>query len=929
MARRFPWLKIVSVLALVAILGVGAATVALKAFFPEPKIRAMIVDAARKQLGREVKLTGIGVGVTGLSLKGLEISERPDFSAGTFLSVDSFSLRPSWRALIQKRLVVASAVANGLKVKVVKAADGKFNYETLAAADAAPSSAPAAKSSDAPPTEFNVRHLRIKRGAVEYRDETSKSAWSVTGLTLALDNFSLSDPFTIDVSLNARGKAGERPVDAAISFTGRVHPERGDLSKIKTEFSHLSVEQDGVKLTAKGTIAHLDAPDATLDLSLSVAGKTLLESAGTVRVSSPAAAGARAVDADLKLNTSGLDTTLLAKLVPMTGIPALKLPAANAELVGRYEGDTASLKTLKLSWPDGKVEASGTARGLEGKTPVYEGQARFGVEIPEIRSGQYSFIALPPKSFVPAMHLDGDVTYGGDELKITSLDATTKQGTFSASGAVRKLSSAKPVPDLVLRFDLNLPAFKVSELPVAVSGPVSTLVVPAARVEGGARIHNDDLTFEKVSIAGKSGTLKLNGTVAKALAGTPEPALELQADLDLPPLTDKDLPFPGVPQGLDLPRSRWAADLSYTPRAVAVRKLDLKLANNELSMEGGVTDPSGRAIFDLTLKCKRFVLEELTKITQVTRDLKMSGSGFFALAITGNNEKPVFSGKLQFKGVGATVADLALADFTGTASFDGKRIDVPNLKGKIADGSLTMDLTVKDYTKIPEIQLEASLDRFDLGKYLAAKTKLAQNAQAAKTPKPAAAEKPTTSMRTRGRLDVGALTHPNATVEKVAATWDLHGLTPDLSKLSGEAILNVGGGKIHAVGDMASQSPIVKILVFPLLIVQKIGKFGGAQVFPDFNNITLQRLTGDYAFRDGVMTVRDSHMDSDAARISAKGTINLPTEALDLVMTAQVANVMPIDVAVKGTVASPKTNVKVAKAAAEAAVNLIENLLKR
>ncbi len=935
MARQFPWLKIASVFVLVAILGMGAATVALKAFFPEPKIRAMIVDAARKQLGREVKLTGIGVGLTGLSLRGLEISERPNFEAGTFLSVESFSLRPSWRALLQKRLVVASALAEGLEVKVIKAADGKFNYETLAAAAPATSAAPAAKSPEGPPAEFNIRHLRIKRGSVEYRDEATKASWTVSDLALALDDFSLSEPFNVDVSFHARGKAGDRPVDAALSFAGTVHPERGDPAKFKAEISRFSVEQDGIKLTAKGRVAGLDAPDTTLDLTVSVAGKTLLSSSGDLRVSAPGEGGARSVDADLKLNTSGIDTMWLAKLMPSAGFPALKIPAADAVVVGHWDGATASLKTLKLTWPEGKVEGSGTAKQLGSKTPIYEGQARFGLDVPEIRAGQYSYIPLPPKSFVPAMRLDGDVAYGGDELMISSLAGKTKQGTFSASGAVRKLGSAKPVPDLTLRFDLNLPAFKVSELPVAVSGPLSTLVVPAARVEGGARIQNDDLTFEKVSIAGKSGTLKLNGLLAKALAGTPEPALELQADLDLPALTDKDLPFPGVTKGLDLPPSRWAADLSYTPRAVTLRKLDVKLANNELSMEGGVVDPGGRAAFDLTLKCKRFVLEELTKITQNTRDLKMSGSGFFALAITGNKEKPIFGGKLQFKGVGATVADLALADFTGTASFDEKRIDVPNLKGKIGDGSLTMDLTVKDYTKVPEIQLEATLDRFDLGKYLSAKTKLAQSAQAAKAGKPApvAAEKPPAPLSTRGRLDIGALIHPNASVEKVAATWDLYGLTPDLRRLSGEAKLNVGGGTLHAIGDMASQSPLVKILIFPLLIAQKIGGIVGGRIFPDFNNITLRSLTGDYSFKEGVMTVRDSEMDSNAAQISAKGTINLPTEALDLVMAVLIPRAPPIEVVVKGTVASPKTNVNVAKAAAkaaaEAAGHLLEGLLKR
>lgn len=861
MVRALPSLKVVAVLVLVVVLGAGTALVALKAFFPEPKIRAWVVGAARKQLGREVRLAGIGVGLTGLRLRGLEISERPDFAAGTFLSVESFALRPSWRALAKRRLVVASTAADGLKIRIIKAVDGSFNYETLAAATAtaAPAAAAAAASSEGTSLEFNVRRLRVMRGTVEYRDEAGKAVWALSDLALRLDDFSLTDPFDVDVSFRVRGKAGEQPVDATLALAVTIHPARGHRETFSAEIARLSVVTHGLKLLLKGRVAGLDAPEAVLDAALTLAGKTLIEAAGTVRVlSAGGSPGARAVDADFKLQTPGFDTTWLAGLLPEAAIPALTLPAADAAVVGRWDGASASLKTLRLSWAGGKMEGSGAARGLGAKTPVYEGQVRFG---------------------------------------------------------------------------FALPAFKVSELPFAASSLPASLVVPAARVGGSARVRGNDLTLETIVITGRSGTLRLGGVVAKALTGTPEPALDIVADLNLPALTDVDLPFAGVPAGLHLPPSRWEADLTYAPRAVRLRKFGVKIEGSEFSVEGGVSDPAGRAAFDLLLKSKRFVLDELTRLTPQTRDLKLSGSGFFALSVTGNKEKPVFGGKLQFKGLGATVADLLLSDFTGTVSFDERRIDVPNLKGKLGDGALTMDLTIKDYGRLPEVQIEAGLDRFDLGKYLAAKNKLTQDAQAANAgkgaAKPAAEVKPATPLRTRGRVEIGALRHPNATVEQASASWDLYGVTPDMRKLSGEAKLRVGGGKLHAIGDMAKSSPVVKVLIFPILIFQKIGRVGGIRLFPDFNDITLRKIIGDYAFKDGVMTLRQSEMDSDAASVTASGVINLPAETLDLLVTAQVANVAPIDVAVTGTVASPKTKVNVVKFIAAPAKQLIEGLLKR
>jgi len=926
MARARLWLNVTGSLVLLAALGAGAALVALKAFFPEPKARAYAVGKASRQLGREVRLKRIDAGLTGLHLQGLEVSERPDFSAGTFLSVETFSLRPSWKALLRRELVVASASADGLKVSVVRNADGSFNYDTLASSAAAP--APAPKAPEGPAPELNIRSLRVVRGEASYLDKGTGAAWSATGLTMKLDDFSLSEPFSLDASVRLKGKAGERPVDAALAFAGTVNLGRGARDKFKLEFKRLSAEQEGLKLSAKGKVAGLDAPDAALEATLSAAGKTVLEAGGTLRASAPGADGARAVDADLKLKTPGLDTSLIAKWAPAAGVPSVSIPAAEASLVARYEGSSAAVKSFRASWSGGMVDGSGLAKGLGGKSPAYEGRAKFGVDVPEIRAGQYPFLKLPPKSFIPAMRVDGEAALAGGELTLAALSAKFKQGTASASGSVRKLGSAKPVPDLSLRIGADLPSFRVSELPVTVSALPADFVVPAMRLDGGARVRGDDVTLEKLSVKGTAGSLRLDGLVAKALAGTPEPALEVQADLDLPALTDKDLPFPGVPPGLELPPSKWDADLSYTPRAVRLRKLGVRIASNEVSVEGGVSDPAGRGAFDLLVKCKRFVLEELTRLTPATRDLKLSGSGFFALSVTGTKEKPLFGGKLQFKGVGATVAELALSDFTGTASFDERRIDVPNLKGKVADGTLTMDLTVKEYAKAPEIQLEASLDRFDLGRYLAAKKKLEADAKTAKAAKAAKAgkpaeEKPVTPIRTRGKVEIGALLHPNAQLQGVTASWDLYGVTPDMKRLGGDARLGTGAGKLHAVGDMALQSPIVKVLIFPILIFQKLS------LGVNLNDIAVRKIVGDYLFKDGVMTLRQSEMDSTAAQVGAVGTIDLPAEGLDLTVTAQVGNLPAVDVAVTGTVTAPKTKVKVGKLLENAGKNLLEGILRR
>lgn len=920
MARARLWIKVTVCVGLVAVLGGGAALVGIKMMFPEPKARAYVIEAARKQLGREVRLTRIDAGLTGLHLQGLEISERPNFDAGTFVSVETFSVRPSWRALLQKKLVIVSATADGLKVNVVKSADGAYNFSTLASSGTAAASS-GKSAEESPPGELNIRSLRVTRGTFEYRAPDGN--FTVTEFSLKLDDVSMLEPFQVEASMRAKGKYGERPVDAQLGFAGTVNFARGARDKFWTNIKRLSIEQEGVKLTAKGKITGLDAVSADLDAAISYSGKTLLEAKGLVTAGSPAANGARAIGLDMNLKTPGLDTTLVAKWAPGLGLPAIKFPAMDAAVVGRWEGDAATFSSLRVKWPDGKLDGSGSAMGLGGKSPVYAGTAKFGFDLPEIKAGQYTFIKLPPKSSIPAMRLDGEAAYAGGDLTLTSLAAKFKQGTASASGSVRKLGSAKPVPDLSVTFAVDLPSFKISEAPLAIKSLPQDFVVPAMRLDGGARARGDSVTLDKAVIKGKSGTLRLDGTVS------PAPDLEVQADLDLPALTEKDLPFPGVTPGLELPPSRWDADLSYTSKAIRLRRLGVKIASNELSIEGGVTDPAGRGAFDLLLKCKRFVLDELTRLTPNTRDLKLTGSGFFALSVTGTKEKPVFGGKLQFKDLGAVVSELPLSGFTGTVSFDERRIDVPNLKGQVADGTLKMDLTIKEYAKVPEIQIEASLDRFDLGKYLSAQKKLQQDAQAAKAAKAAKTgkaveEKPAAPIRTRGKVTIASLFHPNAQLQDATASWDLWGVTPDMKRLNGDAQLGAGEGKLKDIAQLAIQSPTVKVMLTPILIIQKLS-FG-----VDLNNIAVLGMAGDYAFKDGLMTLRKSTLDAGAkAQVSTLGTIDLPSERLDLTVNAHIGTLPAADFAVTGTISEPKSKLKVGKLLENAGKNLLNSILIR
>jgi hypothetical protein len=124
---------------------------------------------------------------------------------------------------------------------------------------------------------------------------------------------------------------------------------------------------------------------------------------------------------------------------------------------------------------------------------------------------------------------------------------------------------------------------------------------------------------------------------------------------------------------------------------------------------------------------------------------------------------------------------------------------------------------------------------------------------------------------------------------------------------------------------MGASNPALKVLTLPLAIFQGLGR--AAMGIPDLSDIEVRAITGDYLIQNGVMHVRESHLDSEKADVRATGSVDLPKEALDLVVTAQVGRVAPpIDIQVRGTVSEPKTKLKVGKAIADGLQNLLQNI---
>jgi hypothetical protein len=573
------------------------------------------------------------------------------------------------------------------------------------------------------------------------------------------------------------------------------------------------------------------------------------------------------------------------------------------------------------------------------------------------------------KPFEVGLTYDGTVDLGGQDPRRTALDikklaveygpwrvqVSGKANDFSAPAldlTFAVAAQAVPLVDGTFAGTLTAPASggsyglrgelraKTGGFPGAVMaayGLPAKLSVPGLTLSGKFDYHGDQVNLRSIHIGGTLGEADVSGVIGKLGAKVIEPNLEVKAKLDIPSFTSDKIPAKSVPAGLSFPPTKWEVDASVGLDQLKVRRLHVSSGHTDIEIAAGTASGlrSKQPSLKLPINARSFDLAELSQFSDGARQLALTGNGSCSLALSGNWAKPVVAGQLKFSGLGGNIEGLKLAGFAGTASIDDKRIALPFVTGKLGDGSIKMSVTVDQYATAPAIDLEADLDQFDLGKYLAAKAAIVSKlapaaasspAQAAKQPGAAANETPISA---KGRLSVGRLIHPNANAKDVRVTWDLEGITADLRRLTGSAVFTVGsGGSFSNLGSASKESKILKVLLFPFMIFQKIGSIADIHLFPDFSNISFSELSGDYLFTNGLMTIRESHLNSDAGKISALGSINLPEELLDLAVTAHIAHVAPLEIDVKGTFDKPVTHIDLGKLLISPATSILD-LLKR
>jgi len=380
-------LKMTGILLAAGLLLALAAAAGLKLYFTPARLKALTADYAVRTLRREVSFEAASLGFSGLSITKLKVSEYPDFRRGEFFSADSFSVRPSFRALLRRRVQIKSVSAEGLKMRVAEVRKNTYNFSDLMAQPAAKPAQPADKKQPAAP--LAISSLKVRNSRFTYANAAGDMTVTLRDINLSASGISPDGLFPLEAAFTMDVASPYFTGSVPARVKGRVALGGWDPAKGRAEIDSGSLSLGGVRAELKGSLAGLMEPDARItvsvkpfstadlktvfkglpakvllpeidadaDFKLNFTGVTLRSvkfAAGPVKGSLRGTAAwdpAFTYDllADLKAQTPEMDTTTLARKIKQLPIPhGFKLPLTELSASARITPGAAFIRSFSL-----------------------------------------------------------------------------------------------------------------------------------------------------------------------------------------------------------------------------------------------------------------------------------------------------------------------------------------------------------------------------------------------------------------------------------------------------------------------------------------------------------------------------------------------------------------------------------------------------
>lgn len=323
------------------------ATVYLTVFFDPNDFKPEIVDAVKKQTGRELVITDdlswTLFPVIGINLGGVSLSNPEGFTPKAMLEVKKAVAEVALMPLFSQKIEIAELSLDGATINLVTRKNGTNSFDGLSGDNSPKTASPAAaeSSSNAKLNDINIGGISITNTQINMIDEANKQTQVFTLSSFTLGEFSLDKFAPIAFEFSATMP------DMTVSSEAK-----GEL-KLSRDFKQLVI--NGLKIDT--VVEGESIPNKKLETSVSLATQIALDKQqlsvdiAKLTAASITAAGKVGVNygtkipqinADFQVGDIDLDT-----LLPKTETAAAteQAPAASTQAV---EPDLSVLKQLDV-----------------------------------------------------------------------------------------------------------------------------------------------------------------------------------------------------------------------------------------------------------------------------------------------------------------------------------------------------------------------------------------------------------------------------------------------------------------------------------------------------------------------------------------------------------------------------------------------------
>ncbi len=333
---------IAAIVALAA-LAVGAAAVVVDGAFVKARL-----ERAMKEKNRALAIEGVPAvklfPVAGIALGKTTLSEAG--SDKRFVALESMEVAVRVMPLLSGEVAVETLKLAGLKVSLVRARDGRMNFDDLAGEKR--------EERAGPPPRVRLGEASIERAEISFRDEASGREVSVSDLNFRTGRLEGAAPAPVELSLRVRGR--EPAIDVKAGAAGAL---RLDLARPE-------IVLDGFKAQASGRIDRdtLAAELAAPRLEITPARAAGADITGSMKLAGPQ----RKLEA--KLRIAAVEGSARALSIPKLALEANGV-AGGIPLAAKADG------TLKADLVKETLDADLSAKVDESTIKAKLGLAKF------------------------------------------------------------------------------------------------------------------------------------------------------------------------------------------------------------------------------------------------------------------------------------------------------------------------------------------------------------------------------------------------------------------------------------------------------------------------------------------------------------------------------------------------------------------------